>query len=621
MRNPFFLWIGISIVMFSVLCVTYLIWITVDAVDDRPEPVRIQSTALGDSGAYVGGTATDTWGGGDSYSISESNVLPAYSESSSSGFAGMFVSPELSSVLSPETALDSGTDSGLASLLKNKNSLYDAASYLIQRLKSDRRIPISCPRGWKVTELRNGLRLLEKLDLDSAGMILLVENLANRVASGDDMAKAGLQMLKTKFHKLSVSDLNLLKQKIYQRASNVLNTEAKFNVNDLPFKSDMLSFVDKRLDLGISALFYAPLQRYGSFDPEILMLQSISPIFNEDPQRLTERTPVEQRFCEPARFPVPQAQNAEIKKSICYVSLFENSYSIKEINPWNGKTNPGYNFKQIKIGQLAMARGKIVLPLLGNATPVLSAGTGRDLDEDFMIKLPVDDSFEALHPSISSDGMAVVVNLRRKNDDTEYANDNNNLIVASFEVKTGAVETIFLRTGSKGEICPAVFSPVENIVVYEQDNKLVFCDGSNGENKIRSLFLPENFRRHYRSGIAYSADGSLIAYIAEKIPAENSGEYSIVCVDANTGMSADYDIPNSIRPYSPSGVVSIDFSPDGRYLVFSATGENLAEWWGRKTLDSKMIYESNLYVLNLSNAKCFQITSGGRNFDPVWKGR
>jgi Tol biopolymer transport system component len=61
--------------------------------------------------------------------------------------------------------------------------------------------------------------------------------------------------------------------------------------------------------------------------------------------------------------------------------------------------------------------------------------------------------------------------------------------------------------------------------------------------------------------------------------------------------------------------VTPDFSPDGKFIVFGAEHRHKSENTGK----TEVAYD--IYILDLDTGKPRQMTTDGKSFDPVWKGR
>jgi Tol biopolymer transport system component len=104
---------------------------------------------------------------------------------------------------------------------------------------------------------------------------------------------------------------------------------------------------------------------------------------------------------------------------------------------------------------------------------------------------------------------------------------------------------------------------------------------------------------------------------------------SVVLTDIRSGASKVVNLPRTIRPSSPvevsgSAAICLDFSPDSRYIVFSASPRSAEQDSAVETfrdLAGKSAKESDIYILDLQTGNCFRLTNDGKSYDPVWKGR
>jgi len=98
-------------------------------------------------------------------------------------------------------------------------------------------------------------------------------------------------------------------------------------------------------------------------------------------------------------------------------------------------------------------------------------------------------------------------------------------------------------------------------------------------------------------------------------------------LDAASKNIRNLALPDNLRPASRGGIATpacLDFSPDGRSIVFCAETTDLSsairEDYARLEAQSASI-ATDLYILDIQTGQTVQITQNNRTFDPVWKGR
>ena len=176
--------------------------------------------------------------------------------------------------------------------------------------------------------------------------------------------------------------------------------------------------------------------------------------------------------------------------------------------------------------------------------------------------------------------------------------------------------------------CP-VFSPTGDILAFTNAGKICLHDSNTGR-KVREFDPGHTI--YETSGLAFSPDGTVLAYIGTVVRSSfgfSDAPGSIVLVDIRSGSGRVVKLPLTLRPSSPveasgSATICLDFSPDSRYIVFSAsprsaeTDSAVDTYHDLAGISSK---ESDIYIVDLRTGNCNRLTNDGKSFDPVWKGR
>ena len=253
-------------------------------------------------------------------------------------------------------------------------------------------------------------------------------------------------------------------------------------------------------------------------------------------------------------------------------------------------------------------------------------------------------------PSLSRDGRVVAVQIKtfrhagsvNVHDATTGAYDSTHTAIlrrgqlASFKLQNAIQQqTLFYKDPEMPELgtyrrgwC-AVFSPTSDIIAFTNAGKLCLHNSKTGQ-KLREFELANAI--YEMSALAFSPDGTIIAYIGTVVRSSfgfSDAPGSVVLTDIRSGAGKVVNLPNTIRPSSPveasgSATICLDFSPDSRYIVFSASprsGEqdDAAETF--RDMAGKSSKVSDIYILDLQTGNCHRLTNDGKSFDPVWKGR
>jgi Tol biopolymer transport system component len=201
--------------------------------------------------------------------------------------------------------------------------------------------------------------------------------------------------------------------------------------------------------------------------------------------------------------------------------------------------------------------------------------------------------------------------------------------VVSYDVKTRKVSKVFYKDPAVPNVMISVraigpvFSPTRDVLVYADTRKLYVCNSKTGakiaEQKVSAPL--EN------TGLAFTPDGKRVAYFS-KHESMVKVFYTVETVDIASGERKEHALPVTVRPHSTAYARSsvnplcLDFSPDGRYVVFSATPKPKDETFATSTFNELSCKgKSDVYVLDTKTGACHRLTSDGKSFDPVWKGR
>lgn len=82
----------------------------------------------------------------------------------------------------------------------------------------------------------------------------------------------------------------------------------------------------------------------------------------------------------------------------------------------------------------------------------------------------------------------------------------------------------------------------------------------------------------------------------------------LVFVDITTGSGSFLQIPDGYSAYSPLGLITLDFSPDGKYVVFSACRD-------------EDVSTTFMIVADLKTGTFHLMNNSINGVSAVWKGR
>jgi WD40 repeat protein len=159
-----------------------------------------------------------------------------------------------------------------------------------------------------------------------------------------------------------------------------------------------------------------------------------------------------------------------------------------------------------------------------------------------------------------------------------------------------------------------VFSPTQDILVYANNYNIYVCHSYTGK-QLRQFPTPtvqtggwtgRAFVSEY-SGLAFSPDGKYVAYLSQGEADIAVSPNMIVFMDVNNGASAFIHLPKGVSGGTRQGLICLDFSPDGNYVVFSGTAGSGIEPY--------------LFAVEIKTGNCFHLEAAGQGAHPVWKGR
>ncbi len=251
----------------------------------------------------------------------------------------------------------------------------------------------------------------------------------------------------------------------------------------------------------------------------------------------------------------------------------------------------------------------------------------------FEIKFPANMDMEVRHPSFSRDGRLLAFTLKSSKHvgnvnvydwdsgafDGTFTAVGQWYKVLSIDLQSGQQQAVYHDDAMVPDVMKKrglgpVFSPVEDRLVYADNYRIYLCDGHSGENlatwetpSISSGGWTGRALVSEYSGLAFSPDGTTIAYLSQGEADIAISPCWLVLLDVKNGSSSFITLPDGISGGTPFGNICLDFSPDGEYVLFSVTGS-----------------DPNHPVLcgvHLDSGQCTFWEDAGRGFGVVWKGR
>ena len=485
----------------------------------------------------------------------------------------------------------------------------------------DSSVKVGYPRGWTVQEGGKGVAIREKMADDSAVVLILVGKLL-RATTNEQLAESVINGLRQSGY----PDLKVAKQQPYPKAQDILAIDATFSVVGVPFQSYIWCVVDQQSELGIFANFYAPKSRYGEFNAQWMLFSSLSPMLGLEGTMDAETG--------------SEAYN--LKKDILYIRKEDTKKVLCSIDPSSEKITRLKDFGLLPVAQPTRSPdGSVIILAIPNMKRLLVVQGIRKYEQDlptadaaFSMVFASEGESYVYSPSISRDNSLVAVRILLSaggvaaQETNTVAHDHNSTAfdsrgrLTSFRIGADIQEHALYHEDPESQDVDAhrlawypAFSPVEDVLAYMDGDEFVFVDAKTGETVRR---ITPKTPVQANSGFTFSPDGGTLAYMAvipdgvtNAMPATDA----VVTLDIAENASREYLLEN-IRPTSMItgsnvATIALDFSPDGRSIVFCAEPRGT----------DKPGFTGDIYILDLDTGRTRQLTTDGKSFDPVWKGR
>jgi hypothetical protein len=144
----------------------------------------------------------------------------------------------------------------------------------VYTFKSDPTVKVAYPRGWTVTENQYGVSVVEKQTTDTAGVEIMLLQLPANINSNQALS----QMLINNLRQQVYPDLKVLQQGPHPQAPQVLNISLTYSSQGIPFQGLSWCAVNTQNRIGIFATFYAPNNRFSSYNPQQVLVSCMGPM-------------------------------------------------------------------------------------------------------------------------------------------------------------------------------------------------------------------------------------------------------------------------------------------------------------------------------------------------------
>jgi WD40 repeat protein len=322
---------------------------------------------------------------------------------------------------------------------------------------------------------------------------------------------------------------------------------------------------------------------------------------------------------------------------------------LHTLNVSTGQTTYQGNYQEQKVIHPARSLDGRYLVLAPASGPYLLCFDLAEHKGSAMQLMQTDKEAHVSHPSISRDGKLVAVQIKtlqhvgsvNVHDWSSGAYDHTYTAIASwvqvvsYDLETQKEHAVYYQDPEVPDVMKTlrglgpVFSPTADLLAYADAERVYLCDSHSGE-QVRTLPWPEGLAIEEHSGLAFSPDGATLAYLSSRQRGggvDGTTIYALVLLDIQSGAGRPLDLPETVRPLSTSigfaGLICLDFSPAGRYIVFTGATRQAGEFWAIAEVAELSAEEqaTDLYALDVQTGQCLRLTDNGRSFDPVWKGR
>lgn len=513
-----------------------------------------------------------------------------------------------------------------------------ADNFSVYTFKCDPTLRIGYPNGWTVEEELDETGTVITASVtksnaaDSEGFIFFITTfpLDSAIQTSKQFSSASIQNLRTDG---GLTGLKVDKEYQHSGSDMIHVSELSIALEGTKFLGMSWGALVKTDEMAIAlfGLFYGPETTYRNYNPELMLSGLFAPIFGTE---IGSAQPQSQ----------PQAPPQSSAGNI--IAVTENQKGeriIVSIDASTKKTDHLISPSSARLMSPAISYRASLMAFPVYAFNRLFISSFPDMDrEASFVELPSQQSeIYFYHPSISHDGKLVAFHVKGLSiAGTMHSRDwhtgvytgsytaiASEVSVVAFDIKSKSLKLSYftkemLDMDTKEPLFPA-FSPVDDIIAFIHYNKLILMQGSTGK-KINEIDLGNDIPIDI-SGLAWVADGSGLAYFTRGEVGE-AAQYYITLIDHLSGQKFNLALPKNLRPASRGSIgspVCLDFSPDNRYIVFSAEEADLSnkilEWYYR--LEGRGEKSTYIYIYDIQQNRFSRLTNDGKSFDPVWKGR
>lgn len=254
-------------------------------------------------------------------------------------------------------------------------------------------------------------------------------------------------------------------------------------------------------------------------------------------------------------------------------------------------------------------------------------------NREWKVDFPTNPELTARHPSLSRDGrqLAFTIDSSQHVGSINVYDWDSGLYdrpdttaghwckIISIDLETGQQVNVFYDDHIAPDVMKVrrigpVFSPTADILVYADNYRIYVCDALTGK-ELRQFGVPSVNTDGWTgqaliseiSGLAFSPDGQNIAYFSQGKDELASSPHLIIELDIDTGMGVFYGLPGDLSGTVQYGqLATLDYSPDNRFIIFDGSVKG---------------GQVDIYGINRATGECFQLTTDGRSYNCVWKGR
>jgi|GEM_PF-5668793 len=490
----------------------------------------------------------------------------------------------------------------------------DFARYTLQ---SDRSVQVGYPRGWTVQEEGGTVVMAESAAPDAAGLIVLVGQLQDGLGTREQLAERVLDSLRQNAY----PDLEVVRQAAHPRSPEILTIHTRFTGDGIPFQALCWCLTNPGAGIGIFSTFYAPATRFGQFDADEMIYGCLAPMMRLGTAGVQTA----------AASPSGGSSSSAAGQTVRYIRFDGDSTAWCGLDIAGGGSQTIQSFPGSQVtGPAVWQDGQIVIFAVRDPSNPRLMGTVRG--QPFQLKLPPGKEISVRHPTISRDGRLLAFTIKSHkhvgnvdvHDAASGAYDSTFMAVGTWfkivavEMATGRQKVVYyddpiVTDVMKNRGLGPVYSPTEDILVYANSHRLHVCESETGR-EIHTWPAPQISHGGWTgqalvseiSGLAFSPDGRTVAYLSQGEADLSNSPHLLVLMDVHSGQSRYYAFPQGLSGWTPLDIVCLDFSPDGKHIVFSGT------------IHAPDVF---LCLLNLADGSVNRLNAPGRCLDPVWKGR